>query len=74
MIIEDLKADLSEAARNKLKEIVSDTVDSKIQKEVKKITKKLTVKFIITGIALAGVCLLVSNSDKIVDLVTKPKE
>ena len=74
MIIEDLKADLSEAARNKLKEIVSDTVDSKIQKEVKKITKKLTIKLIITGIALAGVCLLVGNSDKIADLVTTPKE
>ena len=68
-----LKVDLSEAARDKLKEIISDTVESKIQKEVKKITKKLTVKLIVTGIALAGVCLLVGNSDKIVELVTKPK-
>ena len=74
MIIEDLKTDLSEAAQNHLKDIISDTVEKKVKKEVKKITKKLTVKFIITGIALAGVCLLVSNSDKIVDLVIKPKE
>lgn len=74
MIIEDLKADLTEAAQNKLKAIIADTVESKVQKEVKKITKKLTVKFILTGVALAGVCLLVSNSDKIVDMVVKTKD
>ena len=74
MIIEDLKADLTEAAQNKLKAIISDTVESKIQKEVKKITKKLTIKFIITGVALAGVYFLINNSDKVVDLVTKSKD
>lgn len=74
MIIEDLKADLSEAARDKLKEIISDTVEAKLQKEVKKITKKLIVQFIITGVALAGICLLAGNTDKIVEPVMKPKE
>ena len=74
MIIEDLKADLSEAAQNKLKALVGDMVESKVQKEAKKIAKKLTIKFILSGIALAGFCLLVSNSDKVVDLVTKSKD
>ena len=74
MIIEDLKADLSEAAQNKLKSMIAETVESKLQKEVKKITKKLTVKFIITGVALAGAVLLVNHSDKIIDLVAKQKD
>ena len=74
MIIEDLKADLTEAAQNKLKAMIADAVESKLKKEVKKITKKLTIKFILTGVALAGVYLLVNNSDKIVDLVTRSKD
>ena len=45
-----------------------------VLKEVKKITRKLTVKLIVTGVALAGVVLLVNNSDKIVGLITKPKD
>lgn len=73
MIAKDIKADLSEAAQEKLKRIIAETVESKLQKEVKKITRKLTVKFIITGVALAGVYLLVNNSDKIVHLIIKPK-
>lgn len=74
MIIEDIKTDLTEAAQNKLKEIIGEAVESKLQKEVKKITRKLTVKLIVTGAALAGVILLVSNADKIADLVVKPKD
>ena len=74
IIVKDIKADLSEAAQDKLKEMIAETVESKLQKEVKKITKKLTIKFIISGVALAGVYLLINNSDKIVDLITKPKE
>ena len=74
MIVKDIKADLNEAAQDKLKGMIAEAVESKLQKEVKKITKKLTIKFIISGVALAGVYLLINNSDKIVDLITKPKE
>lgn len=74
MIIKDLKADLSEAAQNKLKAMIGDMVESKIQKEAKKIAKKLTIKFILSGVALAGVCLIVSNSGKIAGMIAKPKD
>jgi len=74
MIIEDLKADLSEAAQNKLKETISDMIESKLQREIKKIAKKLTVKFIIAGVAMAGAFLLAGSADKVVDLVTKSKD
>ena len=74
MIVKDIKADLSEAAQDKLKEMIAETVESKLQKEVKKITEKLTIKFIISGVALAGVYLLINHSDKIVDWITKSKE
>lgn len=74
MIIEDLKIDLSEAAQDKLKSMIANAVESRLQKEVKKITKKLAVKFIITGVALAGAYLLINHSDKIVDIVAKPKD
>ena len=78
MIIEDLKADLSEAAQNKLRAFISETVekklDSKLQKELKKVAKKLTLRFVITGVALAGVVLLAANSDKLIALIAKPEE
>lgn len=72
-MFKDSKPNLSETAQNKLKALVAETVESKVEKEIKKIARKLTVKFIITGVALAGACLLISKSDKIAELITKPK-
>ena len=71
MIIEDVKADLSEAAQEKLKEIVGQTIEKKLQKEMKKVMRKLTAKFIITGVAMAGALLLVNNAEKISGLLIK---
>ena len=65
MIIEDLKADLSEAAENKIKAVIEKAVEAKVQKEVKKVVKKLTIKMIVTAVALAGTVLIVNNVDKI---------
>ena len=73
MIVKDIKTDLGAAAQNKLKAMIAETVESKLQKEAKKITRKLTIKFIISGVALAGVYLLINNSDKIIDLVKRNK-
>lgn len=39
MIIEDLKADLSETAMDKLKELIGQAVEKKLQKEMKKSRK-----------------------------------
>lgn len=74
MIIEDLRADLSEAAEKKLKSVIEQSVEKKLQKEVKKITKKLTIKLIITGAAMAGAFLILNKSDKIVDFLVGTKE
>lgn len=73
MIIEDLKADLSEAAQAKLKEYIGQIIEKKVQKEVVKITKKLTKRFIFTGVALLGAVVIANNADKIVGLIAKPK-
>ena len=73
MIIEDLKADLSEAAQNKLKDYIGQAVEKKLRKEMKKVTKKLTVKFVFTGVALLGAFTLINKSDVIVNLLTKSK-
>ena len=73
MIINGIKTALKEAALSKLKGIVTDAFDSKIKKEVKKATRRLTFKFIIAGVAFAGVCLLVSKSNKIVNPAIEPK-
>ncbi len=74
MIVKDLKVDLSEAAQNKLKEVIAEAVESKLQKEVKKIARRITVRFIVSGVALAGICLIAGNSDKIVNLVKKSND
>lgn len=73
-IIDDIKAELSETAQDKLKAMIVDTVEKKFQKEVKKITRKLTINFIVSGVALAGFVLIVNNADKIADLIVKPKK
>lgn len=44
-----------------------------IKYNVKKVAKKLTVRFIVTGVVLAGVCIVAGNSDKIVNYFTKQK-
>jgi hypothetical protein len=69
MIIKDLKADLTEAAQNKLKAMIAEAVENKVQKEIGKFNRKLTVKLLVTGVAIAGAYLLINYSDKIVDLV-----
>ncbi len=74
MIIEDLKADLSEAAQTMLKDFIGQAVEKKLQKEMKKITKKLTVNFVITGVALLGAFTLINHSDKIAGLLTQSKD
>ena len=74
MIINDLKTDLSEAAQDRLKAYIAQTVEKKIQKEAKKITKKLTINFIISGVTLAGAILVINNVDKISDLILKPNK
>lgn len=73
MIVENLKADISEAAQEKIKGMVEQAIESKLKKEAKKAARRMTVKFIISGIALAGVILLASNAEKAVKLVIKPK-
>ena len=73
MLMEEIKADLNEAAEEKLKALIADTVEKKVRKEVRKITKKLTIRFVLTGAALAGACLFIDRSGKIVDIVKKEK-
>lgn len=73
MIVKSLKAELSESAQNKLEAVVAEAVEKKLKKEVKKVAKKLTVRFIVTGVVLAGVCIVAGNSDKIVNYFTKRK-
>ena len=73
VIIEDIKADLSEAAQDKLKAMIGKTIETKLQKEAKKLTRRLTIKFILTGVALAGVYVVVNHSGKIIDYMIKSK-
>lgn len=73
MLINNIKADLSEAAQKKLETAIETAVEKKIRREAKKITRKLTVKFIVTGVILAGVCVIAGNSDKIVNYLKKSK-
>ena len=74
MIINDLKADLSEAAQAKLKETIETAVEKKLEKKMKKVVGKLTRRFLITGIAMAGALLLVNNAGAIAKSLTKSKK
>lgn len=74
MIIEDLKADLSDAAKEKIKAVIDQAVEAKVRKEVKKAVKKLTIKMIAAGVVLAGAAMLVSNADKVVGLLKEPNK
>lgn len=64
MIINDLKADLGDAVKEKVKTVIEQTVEKKVRYEVKKAVRKLTVKLIVAGVALAGVAVLASNVGK----------
>ena len=69
-----MKADLSNAAQNKLQKIVAETVEKKIKKEAKKTARKLTFRFIIAGAVLAVVCYAAGNMSKIIVLLKKVKK
>lgn len=73
MIIEDLKADLSDAAQEKIKGVIEQAVDKKVHKEIKKLSRKITVKLILTGVFVAGTILLINNADTIVKYLEQPK-
>ena len=74
MIIKNLKADLSEAAEEKMKSAIEQAVEKKIQKETKKLAKKLTIKIIVTGVALLGAFTVINKADKIAGLLPCSKK
>lgn len=74
MVIKNLKAELSEAAEDKMKSAIEQAVEKKLKKEMKVVTKKLTKHFIITSVALAGALLLANNADKIGSVLFKKKK
>lgn len=74
MMIENIKAELSENAQQKLKTVVEDAVEKKIRKELKRTARKLTFKFIVTGAAIAGAFLFVSKAHKIASLLSPKRE
>lgn len=74
MIAENIKAELSEAAQDKLETIVATTVEHKIKMELKKAVRKITVKIIIVGVVVTGICLAINNIEKIIVLLKKLKK
>jgi len=74
MIMNNLKADISEAAQKKLQNMITEAVEKKVRKEVKKLAFKLTVKLILTGAVVAGVCYAATHSDKLVQMLPNQKK
>ena len=74
MMIENIKADLSEAAQKKIQTMLAETVEKKVRKEVRKLAFKLTVKLILTGVVVAGVCIAAANPEKLVKMLPNQKK
>ena len=66
MLGNEVKADLSYSAQEKIKKIVEQAIEDKFKKSIiKKIRRKVIAGFVVTGVVIGGAIVVFKNYDKI---------